>query len=281
MKLILSLFLVFISITCFSQRPGKRVENKETKETTPKEMAATPAPTSVKPHNEGSDSISKAKGHKESEAYSELRRRLTRPPDGIKKVLAMIDDIKGDRDNNKVLSATNYNSLSLREKFTYNVIHAESYSQNCSLDFWDHEEDKKIFAYLPEAYGEYAWSERQTKFFSSNRDSVIQIMRESMGRTNRAGINFKQVILEINAREMIPDIIATYKANKKVKDLDMLTVLLNLMKDNEYETFLVSGSYKKLYAPETSYKTYLNYSQSNEDLIIKRAMAFYNAEKKK
>jgi hypothetical protein len=85
--------------------------------------------------------------------------------------------------------------------------------------------------------------------------------------------------LEINAREMIPDIIATYRAGK-VKDLDLLTVLMQLMKDNEYEPFLLSGSYKKLYAEETSYKTYLNYSKGNEDLIIKRSTDFYNAIKK-
>jgi hypothetical protein len=281
MKLILSLFVACISITCFSQRPGKRVESKEVKVvTTAKEMDPAAETNSTKPAIEKTDSV-KTKAHKENQAYSELRRRLTRPPDGIKKVLAMIDKIKDDPDNNAVLSMSDYNSLSLREKFTYNVIHAESYSQNCQTMPLIKGEDTKIFAYLPEAYGEFAWSERQTKFFSANRDSVIKFMRESMGRTKRAGINFKQVMLEINAREMIPDIIATYRANKKVQDLDMLTVLMNLMKDNEYEPFLISGSYKKLYAPETSYKSYLKYSQSNEDLIIKRAMAFYNAEKKK
>jgi hypothetical protein len=60
----------------------------------------------------------------------------------------------------------------------------------------------------------------------------------------------------------------------------MLTVLMNLMKDNEYEPFLLSGSYKKLYAEETSYQSYLTDSKANEDLIIKRATDFYNADKK-
>ncbi len=53
------------------------------------------------------------------------------------------------------------------------------------------------------------------------------------------------------------------------------------MKDNEYEPFLLSGSYKKLYAEDTSYQNYLNYSKANEELIIKRATDFYNADKKK
>ena len=214
-------------------------------------------------------------------AYHEWRTRLTVPPYGIDKVRDMIKKIKPDSENNEELKAADYNSLSMREKFTYNMIHAESYCRDCAIASGTKDEDKKIYAYLPGAYRGFAWSERQTKFFSSNRDSVIEFMKESMGRTKRAGVNFKQCMLEINAKEMIPDIIATFKANKKVKDLDLLTVLLNLMKDNEYEAFLVSGSYKKLYAEETHYKSYLNYSQSNIDLIIKRATDFYNADQKK
>jgi hypothetical protein len=105
-------------------------------------------------------------------------------------------------------------------------------------------------------------------------------MRESMSRTKKAGVNFKQAIVEINAKEMIPDIIATYKANTAVRDLDLLSLLMLLMKDNEYEPFLLSGSYKKLYAEDTSYKSYLDYSKANEELIIKRATDFYNADKK-
>jgi len=99
-------------------------------------------------------------------------------------------------------------------------------------------------------------------------------------KLEKAGVNFKQAILEVNAKEMIPDIIAAYKANTAVKDLDLLSLLMLLMKDNEYEPFLLSGSYKKLYAEDTSYKTYLDYSKANEELIIKRATDFYNADKK-
>jgi hypothetical protein len=214
-------------------------------------------------------------------AYHEWRTRLTVPPYGIEEIRALIKKIKPGNENIRALNPADYNALSLREKFTYTMIHAESYCRSCEATPATKNEDKKIFAYLPGAFVGFAWSERQTKFLSGNRDSVIQVMRESMGRTKRAGVNFKQVMLEINAREMIPDIIATFRANKKVKDLDMLTVLMNLMKDNEYETFLLSGSYKKLYAEETSYKSYLNYSEGNEDLIIKRATDFYNADRKK
>jgi hypothetical protein len=242
MKFTLSLLLVFCSLSLIAQRPGKRQVDEDL-------------------------------------VYHAVRVRLTVPPYGLTKIQALIKKINTDAGDNKPLGQKDYNALSLREKFTYNMIHAESYSQNCDAEPPETNGDKKIFAYLPDAFGEYAWSERQTKFLSGNRDSVIAFMKESMGRTKRAGINFKQAMLEINAREMIPDIIATYRAGK-VKDLDLLTVLMQLMKDNEYEPFLLSGSYKKLYAEETSYKTYLNYSKGNEDLIIKRSTDFYNAIKK-
>jgi hypothetical protein len=245
MKIILSFFFVLFSLSVFSQRrPFKKEVNKE------------------------------------NQSYSALRVKLTVPPYGIVNIQALIKKIKSDEEDNKAISQKDYDALSLREKFTYNMIHAEAYSQNCDVMPPVKNEQQKIFAYLPDAFGEYAWSERQTKFLSGNRDSVIEFMRESMGRTKRAGVNFKQAILEINGKEMIPDIIATFRANAKVKDLDMLTVLMNLMKDNEYEPFLLSGSYKKLYAEETSYQSYLNDSKANEDLIIKRATDFYNADKK-
>jgi hypothetical protein len=52
--------------------------------------------------------------------------------------------------------------------------------------------------------------------------------------------------------------------------------LMNLMKDGNYDPFLKSASYRKLYCEICNYNTYLNYNQANEDLIIKRATEFYN-----
>ena len=247
MKIILSLLFVLFSIAVFSQRQGAKKESKESKE---------------------------------SQSYHDYRHRLTVPPYGILKVRALLPKIKSDEEDNEALSTKDYESLSLREKFTYHMIHAESYSQNGNYVPPPKNEVAKIFAYIPDAFEEFAWSERQTKFLSINRDSVIALMKESMSRTKKAGINFKQAILEVNAKEMVPDIIAIYKANTTVKDLDLLSLLMLLMKDNEYEPFLLSGSYKKLYAEDTSYKSYLNYSKGNEELIIKRATDFYNANKK-
>jgi hypothetical protein len=248
MKLILSFVFVFCSFSVFSQRTPKKESNN------------------------GSNH--------ESQAYHELRIKLSVPPYGLEKVMDLVKKLKSDNEGNEVLNEKTYESLSLREKFTYHMIHAESYSQNCDAMPPIKNEDKKIFPYIAEAFYEAEWSERQTKFLSSHRDSVIAIVRESMLRSKRVGVNYKQVIMEVNATELIPDLITVYNGNTKVKDLDILSLMMQLMKENEYEPFLRSSSYKKLYAADADYRAYLNYNTANEELIIKRAMEFYNANKK-
>jgi hypothetical protein len=214
---------------------------------------------------------------KESQAYHEYRVKPTVPPYGLAKIKGLIKQIKMDEEEMEALNQKVYDALSLREKFTYHMIHAESYSQNCDAMPPIQNEQKKIFAYIPDAFDEYDWSDRQVKFLSSNRDSVIALMKESISRTKRVGVNFKQAIIEINAKEMIPFLIATYNITKK--DHDILTLFLQLMKDNEYEAFLNSGSYKKLYSEDSNYQAFLNFNTANESLIIKRATDFYNAGK--
>jgi hypothetical protein len=252
MKLILALSFVLFSISAFSQRPPRKGKEREKEK----------------------ESVT------QSQAYHELRVKLSVPPYGLEKVQSLIKKIKSDDEGNEVLNEKEYESLSLREKFTYHMIHAESYSQNCDAMPPIKNEDKKIFPYIADAFDEAQWSERQTKFLSSHRDSVIAIMRESILRSKRVGVNYKQAVMEVNATELIPDLITIYKENTKVKDLDILSLMMQLMKENEYEPFLMAPSYKKLYAVDASYRAYLNYNPANEALIIKRATEFYNANKK-
>ncbi|HEY6504331.1 MAG TPA: hypothetical protein VIZ28_10180, partial [Chitinophagaceae bacterium] len=206
---------------------------------------------------------------RESAAYHEYRIKITMPPYGLSKIKALIAKIEVDDEDTEALEPGVYNALSLREKFTYHMIHAESYSQDSDPMPPIQDEHKKIFAHLPVAFDEYNWSDRQSAFLKRNRDSVIALMKESITRTKRVGLNFKHAIIEINAKEMIPLLITAYNATKK--DLDILTLLMLLMKENEYEPFLVSASYKKLYSADSGYLSYLSYNNSNEDLVIKRA----------
>ena len=218
---------------------------------------------------------------KESEAYHEERMTITFPPYGFSKVNDLISKIQNEGDGeSEVLNSKVYVKLSLREKFTYHMIHAESYSQNCDAMPPIQDEHKKIFSYLPDAFGEYNWSARQKDFFYEYKDSVIAIMAESIKRTGKVGLNYKQVILDINATTMIPLLIETYNKKTGQKDLDILTLFMLMMKENKDETFLSSASYKKLYSDDSDYLAYLNYNKANEDLIIQRVTAFYNAHNK-
>jgi len=219
---------------------------------------------------------------KESEAYHEYRMVLTEPPFGLQKINGLCAKIKAvDTDGDEgtaILDPKKYSALSFREKFTYHMIHPESFSQNCDAMPTIQDEQKKIFGQLPDAFGDENWSDRQHKFFIAHKDSVIALMQYCITKDKRVGLNFKHAIVDINAKEMIPFLISIY--NEQKKDHDILTVLMLLMKNNAYQPFMVSASNKKLYAdPDDSYKSYLNFNVENEELIIKRALDFYSGGK--
>src|SRR5690606_13176846 len=104
---------------------------------------------------------------------------------------------------------------------------------------------KRIFSQLETGFNEASWSQRQADFLIENRDSVMKLIEESVVRSKRMGINYKEAILEMNAWQMIPFIIRYIKST--AQDNDALTLLMLLMKRGEYDEFLKSTSYQKLY----------------------------------
>lgn len=219
---------------------------------------------------------------KASQAYHEYRMYASTPPYGLARVKKLISQIKGqeaddadDGEWTEALDAKTYNSLSLREKFTYTMLHGESFSQICDAYPPAQDEQKKIFGVLPDFLQEQNWSERQKKFLHDNRDSVMAFIRESITRSKRMGVNYKRTVQEINAVEMIPFLTNFYKQTKK--DGDILTVLLILMKENKYQPFVSSATYKKLYGEEYNFNAFIDYNKANEELIIKRATDFFHA----
>lgn len=216
---------------------------------------------------------------KESQAYHEYRNKLSvpfYPSANVKNAIKKY--VKTDQDENLVMKESIYNKFTPKEKFVYAMIHPEAYSQICDANPPIQDEHKKIFGQLPDAFADYALSERQEKFLKDNSDLVAGYFKECIARNNRVGVNYKQVIVNINAVSMIPFLIQIY--NKQKKDHDILTMLLLLMKNNNYEEFLKSTGYKKLYGEESNYLSYLDLNTANVDLIIKRATDFYNGYKK-
>jgi hypothetical protein len=211
---------------------------------------------------------------------------ITVPPyglDTVKKLIAKIknveDTVTGGESSTEPLDANLYVALSFNEKFTYHMIHPEAYSQNCSILPERTDEANRIYGHLPNIFGEYSWSERQLKFFTENRDAVEQLMKPLIQINKKMGGNFREAIVKMNAKELIPYLIEFYNRDKK--DHYILTILMLLMKENKYPEFMNSTSYKKLYGfkdeqYEDEYGAYLVYNKANEDLIIQRATNFYN-----
>lgn len=172
------------------------------------------------------------------------------------------------------LSDTAYNALTFDEKFTYNLIHAESYQQMCDPLPERSDEQDRIYGQTVDYFGEYSWSERQDSFFKNNRDSVEQLMKITIDQQGRIGMNLLDAIIESNATDMIPYLIDFYRRDNS--NHYILTALMLLMKKNQYPEFMQSISYTKLYKLDTdTYSAYLNYNKANEDLIIQRATNFY------
>jgi len=217
-------------------------------------------------------------------AYREFRQRSTVPPYGLYKVRGLIKTIQfkaqeyGDA-GIAALTAAQFKSLSLREKFTYSMIHPEMYAQNCAIFMPQPDEQKKIFSHLMSWMDENQWSDRQIDFLRENRDSVMSIIKESTLRSGRMGVNYKDAVETINGWEMIPFIIDYYKSNPK--DKDALTLLLLLMKKGEYVEFIQSSSYRQLYGSDYNYESYIRFNTANQDLVINRAMAYYGEKSSK
>lgn len=218
-----------------------------------------------------------------SDNYSQYD--TTFPPYGLAKIKALIAKLKFVEDpesgdgGTTALDKKTYASLSFNEQFTYHLIHAESYSQNCDIPPQHPKTAERIYATMPDFFGEESWSERQVNFFKNNRDSVTALLKSLIEKNPSVGGNIKEAIVEMNGTELIPTLINFY--NKKKKDHFILTVLLLLMKNNNYPEFVNSTGYKKLYREPKSEEDYriaffLVYNKANEDLIIQRATNFCN-----
>lgn len=221
---------------------------------------------------------------KESRTYHEYRMYVSEPPYGLAKIKRLMLNMKVKEDESEMggtekIPTSIYEKLSPREKFTYHMLHGETFSQICDAYPPEQDEQKKLYGYLPDILQEKNWSESQLKFLKTNRDSVIVWLKECISKNNRVGVNFKRAILEIDATEMIPFLIKVY--NEKKKDGDILTLFMLFMRKHEFEPFLKSTSFRKLYSKEYNFTASLVYNKANEALIISRVTEFYNGRASK
>lgn len=210
--------------------------------------------------------------------YHEYRQAKTIPPYSLAKVRALVRGIKTDQQENKRLNARAFSALTSNEKFTYTMIHAEDFDQNCDASPGILHEEGKIFAYVPSAFEDVgAWSDRQVKFLTGNRSRVIALLRETIRKQHRVGANFKHAILELHASELISDLADVYKATRK--DHDILTVMMILMRDAKYRPFTSTRFYVKLFGEHADFGASLPATPANQKLVLDHAAAFYRSRK--
>ncbi|HLK16987.1 MAG TPA: hypothetical protein VKT78_19435 [Fimbriimonadaceae bacterium] len=209
-----------------------------------------------------------------SKAYHAYRLVETPPAYGFQKVQRLVNRIKANNEDNLVLPAREYNALTTNEKFTYCMVHAENLDQNCAEMPAIVGESRKIFAYTPGPFfDQYTWSPRQMQFLKGHRGTVVQLLRATIKRRRRVGVNLKKAMVELEAKELIPDILAVFKHGQK--DKDILTVCCNLMKSGSFKPFVASKMYKTLYGDEaSSYKSFLPATPATEKQIIVWATKF-------
>jgi hypothetical protein len=174
------------------------------------------------------------------------------------------------------ISAKEFQALSVPAKFTYTMLHGDVYFQLDDSMPGDSGDDKLIFAYpIGVVNGNERWSARQRSFLYANRRAVIGLLRDTIRLKREAGFNLRNAIVEIDAYELIPDLVSVYP---KGRDADMLTTFCILMKNGRFKPFTDSASYRKMFGSEsTKYKASIAYNPANEKLTIERATAYYKS----
>ena len=205
--------------------------------------------------------------------YVDYRVEITEPPFALGKAKALIKS-----HTQHIISAKAFNAISVPERFTYTMLFAEEDSQNCDGMPQIAGEENMIFGNVPDAFdgGNKVWSDRQEAFLKNHRAQVIGLIRKTIKARNRVGINLKSAIVQLDAYELIPDILAVYRRDRK--DQDILTTCLALMHNAKYKPFLTTPTYKKLYGDKASYQAFIVANKANQDLTMQRAVAFYQSK---
>ena len=280
---ILLLLLIILGCSSPNKKDAAKTATAKTVDSANRDSTATP--DSSGPVRKPLDSVALDLEIANESTLSPSKGGLSFPPYGLEKVQAAILKMRHvDSDSDMpmfkiAVKDSVYNSWSFDEKFTYNMIHAEDYSQMCSMLPFRTDDDKRIYGMLQDLFGEYHFSERQFAFFKDNRDSVVQLMKAVIDKNGTVGMNFLNIIVADNAKELIPYLITVYRRDPT--NHYVLTTLMLLMEINKYPAFINSISATKLYKKtEDTYSAFINFNKANEDLIIQRATDFYNGDAK-
>ncbi len=197
-------------------------------------------------------------------------------------------DTTGDHEfivGNIKLSNSDFESLSPSEKFIYAHQYPESYMQTCGL--LDIVKDMSMLpANIPFLFDGERMSERQIKSLQDNRDTAIACLDRCIDFRSHIPLAYKRTIIEINAWEFIPSILRLEERINKsekqaLKDPYVYSLLMVMMKDNEFGEFIQTNIYKTLYGSGSGYRAKINFTPAIRNQLIDLANKFYQLKASK
>jgi hypothetical protein len=184
-----------------------------------------------------------------------------------------------------LLTSVLFRNMTLHERFIYNIIRPRRYTQNCTLHVaylangtaTSVKPAKRLYAQLPVPGSEYTWGDEQLSFFRDNRDSTLAWIREDIQRTRLVGLNYKTVLVEVNAVELIPDLLAIHDRQMVLRheDDDIYTVIMQLMEKARYGPWLQTDLRKKLYGEDAVFWASVLCTPGLDLMIHRLGMGFY------
>ena len=123
-------------------------------------------------------------------------------------------------------------------------------------------------------------SDRQLMCLKTIRKYVMNSIKVDAELKGYLPLNYKSVIIELNAVEMIPWLVDFFKRKTKEKDGDILTIFFNLMVVNKFPPFMKSISYQWLFVPSDRRPNSIIFNSANSKLTIERAMVLYSSKQK-
>ncbi|MFN5319207.1 MAG: hypothetical protein ACK5CY_10255 [Bacteroidia bacterium] len=187
-----------------------------------------------------------------------------------------IGNLEYEEDYYSVVTDEVFEALTLYEKFLYCVVYPEDFSQNCNPDAQVHQKqiNKRLYGWISDA-NEYQLSYRQIEFLKQNRAVIIEYIKNDVEYFKSLPEAYKNILIEIDATELIPWLIHVFENYTMRSDGQLLTVFFQLMRNNEYVPFTTSTSFNKLYGFADHRINYIEFNNANINLTVERAMGLY------
>ncbi len=226
----------------------------------------------------------KSRAQREAEYETHINKMLSGKP------LGEIDHFNIDA---RVLDSL-LRSLSPYERYLYCHGRPSFYMQNCAAGFEEEDADEqgadeahavsahsadtkpKLYGYLP-SDAMLMHDQLQLDLLAENRAGTLTFIKEDVRRFGILTTHQKEVLVHLNAVELIPWMVDYFKRTTKQQDTDVLVLFLQLMRDNRYPPFMASKTYAKVYGNGRDHTGFIHLNQPNIDLTIERAMGLYQA----